>query len=66
MKHLIVVFVRKNVNESIACDECNCWFHYKCVKLKGTEHFLLKQNTTWFCGGCSKKGRKGKKGSKSK
>jgi hypothetical protein len=23
-------------NESIACDKCNCWFHYKCAKLKGT------------------------------
>ncbi|CAG2197894.1 unnamed protein product [Mytilus edulis] len=25
--------------QSIACDKCNCWFHYKCVKIKGTEHF---------------------------
>lgn len=25
--------------ESIACDKCNCWFHYKCVKIKRTEAF---------------------------
>jgi hypothetical protein len=51
--------------ESIACDKCNCWFHYKCVKLKGTEAFLLKKNSTWFCGGCSKKGKGKGKGKKS-
>lgn len=44
-------------NESIACDKCNCWFHYKCAKLKGTEEFLKKANSTWFCTGCSRKGK---------
>lgn len=28
--------------ESIACDKCNCWFHYKCANIKGTETFFFK------------------------
>lgn len=43
--------------ESVACDKCNCWFHYKCVGLKGTESFLTRDNSTWFCTSCSKKGK---------
>ncbi|XP_056007596.1 uncharacterized protein LOC130050837 [Ostrea edulis] len=44
-------------NESLACDKCNGWFHYKCVNLKGTEAFLKKSKSSWFCAGCSKKGK---------
>lgn len=52
-------------DESIACDKCNMWFHYKCVNLKGNEAFLKKTNTTWYCSGCSKKGKgRGKRSSK--
>ncbi|XP_071143980.1 uncharacterized protein [Mytilus edulis] len=47
--------------ESIACDKCNCWFHYKCVNIKGTEKFLKKDQNNWFCPNCSRKGKgKGK------
>lgn len=53
-------------NESLACDKCNGWFHYKCVNIKGTEAFLKKSASSWFCTGCSKKGKgKGKGKSKS-
>ncbi|XP_062616249.1 uncharacterized protein LOC134277961 [Saccostrea cucullata] len=52
-------------DESIACDKCNTWFHYKCVNLKGNEAFLKKKSTTWYCSGCSKKGKgRGKRSSK--
>ena len=44
-------------NESIAYDKCNCWFHYKCAKWKGTEEFLKKADSTWLCTGCSWKGK---------
>jgi len=48
-------------NESITCDKCNCWFHYKCVHIKGNESFLKKESTSWFCCNCSRKGKgKGK------
>jgi hypothetical protein len=43
-------------DESIACDTCNCWHHYKCVNLTGQEPFL-KRKTKWFCPNCSKKGK---------
>ncbi|MES9881788.1 MAG: hypothetical protein ABW185_13000 [Sedimenticola sp.] len=33
-------------NESIACDKCNCWFHYKCAGIKGNESFLKKDAST--------------------
>lgn len=53
-------------NESLACDKCNGWFNYKCVNIKGTEAFLKKSASSWFCTGCSKKGKgKGKGKSKS-
>jgi DNA-directed RNA polymerase subunit RPC12/RpoP len=26
--------------ESLACDKCNCWFHYKCAELTGEEAYL--------------------------
>ncbi|KAJ8318222.1 hypothetical protein KUTeg_003313, partial [Tegillarca granosa] len=41
--------------ESIACDKCNSWCHYKCVNIKGNESFLMKKSGTWFCPKCSKK-----------
>lgn len=44
-------------NESLVCDKCNGWFHYKCVNIKGTEAFLKKTASSWFCTGCSKKGK---------
>ncbi|KAK3093534.1 hypothetical protein FSP39_016902 [Pinctada imbricata] len=44
-------------DESIACDKCNGWFHYKCVNIKGSEAFLKKSASSWFCTGCSKKGK---------
>lgn len=44
-------------NESLACNKCNGWFHYKCVNIKGTEAFLKKTASSWFCTGCSKKGK---------
>ena len=52
-------------NQSIACDKCNCWFHYKCASIKGTETFLKKKSSKWFCISCSPKGKgRGKKSSK--
>ncbi|KAJ8306390.1 hypothetical protein KUTeg_016935 [Tegillarca granosa] len=43
--------------ESIACDKCNSWCHYKCVNIKGNESFLMKKSGTWFCPKCSKKSK---------
>jgi len=43
--------------ESIACDRCNCWFHFKCANLNGKESFLKKKNSNWFCLNCSSKGK---------
>lgn len=55
--------------QSIACDQCNCWYHFKCSKLTGTESFITKKSKTWLCINCSIKGKgvgkrkvKGKKG----
>jgi hypothetical protein len=28
---------------SLACDKCNCWYHYKCAELTGEEAFLSKK-----------------------
>lgn len=30
-------------DENVACDKGNCWFHYKCVDLKGTESFFYQR-----------------------
>ncbi|CAC5359817.1 unnamed protein product [Mytilus coruscus] len=47
--------------ESVACDKCNAWYHYKCANLIGKEAFLKKSNSNWYCCNCSKKGKgKGK------
>lgn len=41
------------------------WFHYKCVNLKGNGAFQKKTNITWYCSGCSRKGKgRGKRSSK--
>ncbi|MES9882103.1 MAG: hypothetical protein ABW185_14610 [Sedimenticola sp.] len=51
--------------ESVACDKCNGWSHYRCVGLTGNESFLTKEASTWFCSNCKGKGpgrRKGKRG----
>lgn len=37
----------ETTNESIACVNCNGWFHYKCINLKGTEAFLKKSASSW-------------------
>ena len=50
--------------ESLACDKCNCWFHYKCAELTGEEAFLNKKKSTWYCCNCSKKGKGKGKGKK--
>jgi hypothetical protein len=50
--------------ESIACDTCNGWYHYKCVNLTGGEAFLKRKSVKWFCSGCSKKGKGKGKGKK--
>jgi len=50
--------------ESLACDKCNCWYHYKCAKLTGKEAFLSKKKSTWYCCNCSKKGKSKGKGKK--
>ena len=50
--------------ESLSCDKCNCWFHYKCAELTGEEAFLNKKISTWYCCNCSKKGKGKGKGKK--
>jgi hypothetical protein len=50
--------------ESLACDKCNCWYHYKCAELTGEEAFLNKKKSTWYCCNCSKKGKGKGKGKK--
>ncbi|OWF43042.1 hypothetical protein KP79_PYT04964 [Mizuhopecten yessoensis] len=47
-------------DESIACDTCNCWSHYKCVDIEGTETFLKRKNAKWYCPNCFKGKGKGK------
>jgi len=45
--------------QSIGCDECQKWFHYKCLGLTGSERFLRKRKSTWKCQDCtSRKQRK--------
>ncbi|XP_069103899.1 uncharacterized protein [Argopecten irradians] len=46
--------------ESLACDVCNSWYHYKCVGLKGNETFLKKSNSKWLCVHCKSSKGKGK------
>eukprot|EP00494_Astrolonche_serrata_P032618 UN32887 len=36
----------------IACEECNTWYHYKCMKIKESEVPNLRD---WFCPKCSSK-----------
>jgi len=40
--------------QSIGCDFCNRWCHYKCVSVKGNETFLKKRTTKWKCPDCIK------------
>jgi hypothetical protein len=38
-------------HDSIACDFCFNWVHFKCVGLSKVKASQLKE---WFCGNCSK------------
>lgn len=42
--------------QSIGCDSCDKWFHYKCASLTGNELFLKREHSEWKCPGCSSKG----------
>jgi len=46
--------------QSIACDSCNKWFHYSCMKIKGSENFLKSTASSWKCVTCRKGKGKGK------
>ena len=47
---------------SIGCDCCNNWYHFKCVALTGAEMFLHDERSAWKCSGCLQRGKgKGKK-----
>ena len=38
---------------SLGCDgKCKGWFHYKCVGVTGTEPFLFKAKSKWYCPNC--------------
>lgn len=44
--------VRRN-QRAIQCDDCNLWFHLKCIDLLLTEYELLGNSTdSWFCKKC--------------
>ncbi|CAG2210856.1 unnamed protein product [Mytilus edulis] len=44
--------VRKN-QRAIQCDDCNVWFHLKCIDLPLNEYELLGSTTdSWFCKIC--------------
>ena len=34
---------------SICCDECGCWFHYRCQNMKLSDYEL---ETEWLCSHC--------------
>ena len=38
-------------DQSIKCDKCSLWFHYKCVGICGEETFLTNDDK-WFCESC--------------
>ena len=42
---------------SIACDQCNQWFHFKCQRLSGSEAFLKRSSSTWSCAACKGSGK---------
>ena len=48
-------------DNSICCDACNKWFHFKCVKLHGSENFLKRSVSTWKCPKCKNRKDRGKK-----
>jgi len=50
--------------QSIGCDGCDKWFHYKCVNIKGDETFLKRKNSKWYCNICNPKGKGKGKGRK--
>ena len=35
------------VDQSIACDSCNDWYHYSCMGIKGSEQFLQSAASVW-------------------
>jgi len=39
-------------DESIQCESCLMWFHYKCQGIKGSEAFL-KNDDSWRCSFCN-------------
>lgn len=44
--------IRRN-QRAIQCDDCNLWFHLKCIYLLLTEYELLGNSTDiWFCKKC--------------
>lgn len=45
-------------DQSIGCDFCNEWYHYKCVSLKGNENCLTKKNSKWKCPNCKESTKK--------
>ena len=53
-------------NQSIGCDKCDLWFHYKCAGVQGHEPFLKSKRVRWYCSYCSKITKKGKEKGKNK
>lgn len=47
----------KPEDDSIACDLCNQWFHFRCEGLTGMEPFLQKSSSKWKCSKCKDIGR---------
>ena len=39
--------------KSIECSQCNCWFHMRCVGVKGNETFVKDDSEVWRCQTCS-------------
>ncbi|XP_072175926.1 uncharacterized protein [Diadema setosum] len=40
---------------SIACDSCDRWLHYRCVGITGEEPFLRRRKSVWKCNTCTSK-----------
>ena len=42
----------KKSEQSYGCDACQKWFHYNCLRLTGSEHFVRKRRCMWKCADC--------------